>query len=108
MYMDDDTRSPRDRIGDEMLRRMLDGDERPMPDLPPNDMRPTPCVPMGGWGLHDHPVGMVYAPLQNFCNLYDRETALKQGTIFRELDLPFLGESVANSGSPLRGGACRG
>lgn len=113
MYMDDDTRSPRDRIGDEMLRRMLDMNqmnersERQMPDLPPNERNTSPCLPHGGWGLHDHPVGMVYAPLQHFRNLYDRETALRQGTIFRELDLPFLGESVANDGNQWKGGACR-
>jgi len=105
MYMDDDTRSPRDRIGDEMLRRMLDLSEPSAPDLPPSEKNASPCLPNGGWGLHDHPLGMVYAPLQHFRNLYDRETALKQGTIFRELDLPFLGESVANTG---KGGSYRG
>ena len=114
MYMDDDTRSPRDRIGDEMLRRMLgmsdeaepsERRERQTPDLPPSEKNASPCLPNGGWGLHDHPLGMVYAPMQHFRNLYDRETALKQGTIFRELDLPFLGESVANT---QKGGSYRG
>ena len=108
MYMDDDTRSPRDRIGDEMLRRMLDLSEPSVPDLPPSERNAAPCLPHGGWGLDDHPLGMVYAPLQHFRNLYDRETALKQGTIFRELDLPFLGESVANGRSASKGGSCRG
>ena len=107
MYMDDDTLTPRDRIGDDMLRRMLDEPRqgnRPLSDLPPEERWESPCMPQGGWGLENHPVGMVYAPLQAFRNLYDRETALKQGTIFRELDLPFLGESVANRS---KGGCCR-
>ena len=103
MYMDDDTRSPRDRIGDEMLRRMLDGGAPRTGDLPPVETRKSPCLPQGGWGLSSHPLGMVYAPLQSFRNLYDRETALKQGTLFSELDLPFLGESVANHS---KGGCC--
>lgn len=111
MYMDDDTLTPRDRIGDEMLRRMLEMSDGATPDLPPVESRQSPCLPHGGWGLHDHPVGMVYAPLQHFRNLYDRETALRQGTIFRELDLPFHGESVANGSgqrNEWKGGSCRG
>ena len=107
--MDDDTLTPRDRIGDEMLRRMLDSNgTRPMPDLPPSEWEKEPCLPQNSWGLRDYPLGMVYAPLQEFRNLYDRDKALRQGTIFRELDLPFMGESVANNGGYRKGGACRG
>ena len=127
MYMDNnDTLTPRDRIGDDMLRRMLEpngfrgAEERPLPDLPPSenshnhnhnhnhDHDQSSCMPRNTWGLRDHPVGMVYAPLQEFRHLYDRDTALRQGTIFRELDLPFLGESVANGGACRKGGACHG
>ena len=54
------------------------------------------------WGLEGYPLAMVYAPLQKFDNLYDKKTALEQGTMFAELDLPFMGESVK------RGGGCRG
>lgn len=111
MYMDNnDTLTPRDRIGDEMLRRMLGEDaspSRPMPDLPPEEharesRHGAPDAPCETWGLRDHPLGMVYAPWQDFSDLYDRDTALRQGTIFRKLDLPFRGESVR------RGGAHRG
>ena len=109
MYMDNDTLTPKDRIGDEMLRRMLDSNQsRPPMDLPPRECcekEDASCLPRGGWGLRDYPVVMVYAPLQEFRNLYDLENALSHGTIFRELDLPFLGESIANS---VKGGACRG
>ena len=34
---------------------------------------------------------MAYVPMQSFKNLYDPESALCHGTIFRELDLPFYG-----------------
>lgn len=42
------------------------------------------------WGLIGYPLANMYAPLQNLDNLYDCETALKKGTLFRELDLPFV------------------
>ena len=107
MYMDDDTMTPRDRIGEDMLRLMLNSNNsRPSLDLPPSSIAPSPCLPSGGWGLREHPVGMVYAPLQEFRQLYDLESALAQGTIFRELDLPFMGESVASRGDRCKGGAC--
>ncbi len=93
MYMEDDTMTPRDRISDDMLRRMLEGDGEPSPMMPHahNKMRKS-------WGLVDYPLASVYAPLQEFRGLYDRETALHKGTIFSELDLPFMGETVMKGG----------
>lgn len=90
---------PRDRISDDMLRRMLDGSEmRPMPN--------TQNTRQNGrttWGLTGYPLASVYAPLQVFNRLYDMDTALKNGTVFEELYLPFIGESVANNGGNCRG-----
>ena len=57
------------------------------------------------WGLENYPLAMVYSPLQKFEKLYDTETALCNGTIFEELDLPFNGASVYNAS---KGGFCRG
>ncbi len=37
------------------------------------------------------PLAMVYAPCQPWRNLYEPDKALKQGTLFADLDLPFLG-----------------
>lgn len=120
MYMDNnDTLTPRDRLGEDMLRKMLDQngfrgatEERALPDLPPSELsqnrNQSPCDPRHTWGLRDHPLGMVYAPMQEFRHLYDRDTALRQGTLFRELDLPFMGESVADGGSCRRGGVLHG
>lgn len=54
------------------------------------------------WGLEGYPLAMMYSPIQNFGDLYDLDTALMQGTVFEELDLPFMGETVT------RGGGCRG
>lgn len=41
------------------------------------------------------PLAMAYVPWQRWCETYEPATALHRGTIFPELDLPFLG-----------GGAC--
>ena len=43
------------------------------------------------WGIKGHPLAMMYAPLQEWRSLYDLDTALSRGTLFSELDLPFLG-----------------
>ena len=43
------------------------------------------------WGLAGYPLASVYAPLQEWRDAYDEETALSRGTLFRELDKPFLG-----------------
>ncbi len=105
MYMDDDTMTPRDRINDRMLRRMLDGDGESANDryTPNTAVRPHANeANRTTWGLENHPLASVYAPLQVFRNLYDRDTALMKGTVFTELDLPFMGQSVT------KGGNCRG
>ncbi|MBQ7939685.1 MAG: spore coat associated protein CotJA [Clostridia bacterium] len=33
---------------------------------------------------------MVYSPCQSFDNLYDPEIGIDRGTIFKELDKPFM------------------
>lgn len=98
MYTEDDTMTPRDRISDDMLRRMLNDSERSeqMPTVPELPHRTNLHLPDG------FPLASVYAPTQMFRKLYDRDTALARGTIFQELDLPFMGISV------MKGGNCRG
>ena len=39
----------------------------------------------------DRPLASVYAPVQAWRELYDEETALCRGTLFKELEFPFLG-----------------
>lgn len=100
MYTEDDTMTPRDRISDEMLRRMLGGipaePERKAPEstaypAAPHTGRPT-------WGLEGYPPASVYAPLQEFRSLYDEDTALQKGTMFAELFFPFMGQTVSKQG----------
>ena len=100
MYMEDDTMTPRDRISDDMLRRMLNDDNTEI-RTPSRSGAPTPNCQgevRRSWGLQDYPLASVYAPLQEFRKLHDRETALHKGTIFSELDLPFMGASVMKGG----------
>jgi len=53
------------------------------------------------WGLEDYPLASVYAPLQVWRDIYDEDAGFHRGTIFKELDLPFVcGEK--------KGGNCRG
>lgn len=44
---------------------------------------------------NDKALAMAYVPWQTWCDIYDVEKALCQGTIFRELDKPFLGKGGA-------------
>ena len=39
----------------------------------------------------EYPIGMGYVPWQDFRNLYDPEKSLHAGTMFIELDKPFIG-----------------
>lgn len=107
MYTEDDTMTPRERISEDMLRRMLDGDYKNNGNNAwehrENGSWNNNNANGRSWALRGYPLASVYAPYQEFKGVYDRETALKQGTIFSELDLPFMGASIAN-----KGGSCRG
>ena len=50
------------------------------------------------WGLTGYPLAMVYSPIQEFRDMYEIDTALRQGTVFKELDLPFMGMTVTRGG----------
>ena len=103
MYTQDDTMTPKDRISDEMLQQLLRGSAAPKgkAEMPcPLCQSDPSCAPRdpAKWGLVGYPLGSVFAPLQSFDNLYDADTALRKGTLFSELYLPFMGESVASAG----------
>ena len=113
MYTEDKNIMPRETISDELLSRMLDS-TRACCDLPFPARRNTCGCGNGGnddwsemgehcnqsrrFGLEGYPLASVYAPLQEFRNLYDKESALKEGTLFAELNLPFMGRSVTKGG----------
>lgn len=72
--------TPRERVNDSLMRRALNNNSAPAPQR----------VPEKTWGLANYPLASMYAPLQEWRNLYDNETGFSRGTIFKELDLPFL------------------
>ena len=45
----------------------------------------------------DAPLAMAYVPMQVWRNLYSARDALAQGTLFSELNLPFLGREGLRS-----------
>ena len=48
--------------------------------------------PIDKWKAIDNfPVAMAYVPWQYWENVYEADKALQQGTLFPELDKPFLG-----------------
>ena len=109
MYIDEnDNRTPRERIDDSFLRRML-GEEAQGRGLSRGGqsgaVKPSSCNPDGGRVNDRHlagfPLGMVYAPYQEWKRVYDVDTALSRGTLFPELDKPW--EVPAPTG---KGGRC--
>lgn len=45
--------------------------------------------------MDEFPIGMAYVPWQKWKGIYDMDKALQAGTIFAELDKPFLGRRVS-------------
>ncbi|MBC8570041.1 spore coat associated protein CotJA [Zongyangia hominis] len=43
-------------------------------------------------------LAMAYVPMQPWGNLYEPEVGFNRGTIFRDLDLPFIGEEALPRG----------
>lgn len=99
MYTEDDFYTRQERVSDEYIRQLLDdGGENNR--VPCND-GDEHSVHGGGcgtghigesWGLIGYPLAMVYSPVQEWKNLYDNEMGLSHGTIFKDLDLPFMGK----------------
>lgn len=53
-----------------------------------------PTVNFGTTKLDELPLTMAYIPMQTLNEKYNQETALKNGTLFPELDKPFLGRRI--------------
>ncbi len=54
----------------------------------------TPNVDYGKTALDMLPVAMAYVPMQTLGDKYPKDLALKNGTLFPELDKPFLGRRI--------------
>ena len=104
MYSDNGRRSSVRRANDEFLRRMIGGEvvrgDFPVAsiELPVSPERPQNArlscdgtVIEGECPTHVHApaLAMVYAPKQCWRELFEPEMALRHGTLFAELVLPF-------------------
>lgn len=86
--------------------------EHPATPSCPSDKPPcAPACPLPTccpteWGLYGYPLATVYVPMQEFCRIYDTDTALSRGTLFRDLDKPFYGKHC-NGNDDDKGEGCR-
>ena len=98
MYKDDNLTS-REGCSEALLRMMIDG----RGNMPSQRQNKPSCegeypIERETFGLVGYPLASVYAPIQSFTGLYDLDMALEQGTVFSELDLPFMGQRVSKGG----------
>ncbi len=128
MYKDDDFLTRREDVDEDMLRDLLSGDRRSDGARNGSDIqkqrewemntqrrgvRPmTDNDKMRGdgrktWGIHGYPLACVFAPIQEWKNVYDNETGLSKGTVFEELYLPFLGAETNGGGCDSCENGCR-
>lgn len=93
MYKDDNLIG---RMGGESLLRMVT-------ESSPSASGKPSCDGSYGeeLGLSGYPLASVYAPMQSFEGLYDLDTALRQGTMFKALDLGFYGRRLDKGGKVL-------
>ncbi len=117
MYMNNNKRADVRRSNDEFLRRMLGGDLVAENVLPMMNTTPTPPMKPSCQGDEGSscPIGkcpktikapalaMVYSPMQCWQNIFEPEEALKNGTMFKDLFLPFYGSNYKNG----QGGRCK-
>ncbi len=78
--MENDYRTARERVSEERLRRLLTQTEGMQNGTDQTQRR---CC--------GNSLAMVYSPYQNWHNINDLEAGFCAGTIFKELDKPFLG-----------------
>ena len=128
MY-NDNLMNGHDQVENSFLRQILENSERPLSSCGCEDgdnarvgqccerQERNACSRDGcgasccerSWGLTDHPLASVYAPLQEFEELYDIDTALVEGTLFKQLNLPVLGSKQGSScGCSICGGTRNG
>ena len=92
MYTENNFMTPRERVNEALQRRMPDNplsSQQKCPSCTGNGERSS-AVGRDSWGLIDYPLASMFAPLQEWRSIYDLEGGFDRGTIFKELDLPFL------------------
>lgn len=80
-----------------MQNRNMSRCTMPMCDRPePHMMSERECYmrDSDSYRCDAYPLGMSYVPWQNFRDLYEPEKSIEAGTMFMELDKPFLGKGA--------------
>ena len=90
MYTEHDFISPRDRVNEALIRRVLDNSAKATCCEGACDVSHEESDHRATWGLEAFPLASVYAPLQSWKDVYDLDVGFTRGTIFKELDLPFV------------------
>ena len=106
MYSMEYTGSPRDRVNDDMLRRLLTEEESGCRCASGPELREAQLNPHDGCHRvsSGEALAMVYSPCQSWCGIYDPETALRRGTLFKALDKPFEATWRSDRCGAARGG----
>lgn len=82
---------PPSLIQPRMQNQMNTAVSQPMrPMQPQQQVSPSCNSSMQGSELTCMPIGMAYVPWQKWCQTYALDRGFNRGTIFPELDLPFL------------------
>lgn len=103
MYTENEFMTPRARVNDAIVRRLQN---EALGDISSNDREKCPDDDLANanrktWGLDGYPLASMFAPLQEWRSIYEPDLGMSRGTIFKELDLPFVcGDR--------RGGGCNG
>ncbi len=75
-----------------LIERIIKNDRIGKKETVSDCAEPTTVLPK------EMPIGMCYVPMQQWGELYSAEVGLSRGTIFPELDKPFIGEEAVKNG----------
>lgn len=67
---------------------------QPLPTPAPQPIPAIPVIPMPPPCMENMVLAMAYVKKQAWSELYEADMGLQRGTIFPELDLPFVGEGA--------------
>lgn len=89
-----ENRTPRDRLSGELFFREYGNNNAKCSCSRPSNYSQADQMPVsdpcgGGTCIDSLPLAMVYSPMQQWRELFDPETALNHGTLFKELVFPW-------------------
>ncbi len=102
MYNENEYIAPRGRLDDNALSKSAEREQGAPWENSRINCRGEEIAPKdprrSTFGLEGYPLASVYSPIQHFRNLYEPDEALMRGTLFTELDLPFVCGEINGGG----------